>query len=220
MEGSETWRSRSGLADWIYRPLDNAGDGPRRTRLESAEDRRRWILALLAHLPALLGDFAHMGEVEVATLAKGERAFKGDLRKPDGATALLDFVGGAEAVVYMRVDLTLACLDRSHQPTELERGAMLWINFWLTDSGALDPKMEDPIYLRMQLNTDIYAPLSRGRARDNAILAALNAPRLAGFLERIERDVPAELLEIDAEDYPGMIGPRGFIGPVNLPRDA
>jgi len=67
---------------------------------------------------------------------------------------------------------------------------MLWIHFDLDESGVLDRKVEDPAYLSVQLNADIYAPLSHGQVRENAALAELNAPRLASFLERIERSLP------------------------------
>jgi hypothetical protein len=114
----------------------------------------------------------------------------------------------------------LTCLDRNLEPFEITRGAGFYVNFALTESGALNTAMEDPVYLRMVLYADPYAPVSRGPVKDNAVLAAINGPRLTAFLERIERDVPARLLEVDEEVYRGAVGPRGFLSPSTARRDA
>jgi hypothetical protein len=97
---------------------------------------------------------------------------------------------------------------------EVPDGADFRVNIHLTDSGALRPTTDEPVYLRLELNADIYAPRSIGEIKDNSLLAALNGPRLAGFLGRIEVDVPAELLEIHQDHHPpGTVGPRGFKAP-------
>lgn len=55
--------------------------------------------------------------------------------------------------------------------------------------------------------------MSWGQIRDNSKLAALNSPRLSEFLQRLEREVPANLMSIDADDYQGMIDGHGFFAP-------
>jgi hypothetical protein len=97
---------------------------------------------------------------------------------------------------------------------EVPEGAEFQVRIWFTDSEALDPTTDAPVYLRLKLNADVYAPRSIGDIKDNKLLAALNGPRLSGFLERIERDVPAQLLEIHQDHHPpGTVGPRGFKAP-------
>jgi hypothetical protein len=96
----------------------------------------------------------------------------------------------------------------------------LWINMWVDESGSLDLTMDAPVYLRFVLNADIYAYWSFGDVQDNAFLAAINGPRLTAFLERIERDVPAQLLGMDGERYEGLVGPKGFKAPPNTVKDA
>jgi hypothetical protein len=106
------------------------------------------------------------------------------------------------------------------EPFEVNLGAALWINMWVDESGSLDLKKDAPVYLRFVLNADIYAYQSFGDVQDNAFLAALNGPRLTSFLERIERDVPAQLLGMDGERYGGLVGPYGFKVPAEAFRDA
>lgn len=213
-----TWRWSSGLANWNYRPLSSGSGRESTNPPETSELRKRWLSGLLVRLPDLLGDFAFATKVEVATLSQGDGTCVLDLREPGASDALQAFLSRTEEVVGVTVDLTLRCEDQERRPFDLEHGALLWINIRLTESGTLDPASDAPIYLRVQLNVDIYAPKSWGWERDNTGLAARNGPRLAAFLERIERDVPAALLEIDAEDYRGMIGPRGFLSPAGAPR--
>lgn len=205
-----TWRSASGLASWIYRPRATVSGGPGGDSLASGEPRGRWISGVMAALPALLGGFARVTELEVSTRSKGEGALALEADGSDVLEQAREFIRQNDDVVEVCITLTLVCAGLDRRPIEIDRGALLWIDIDLDEDGRLGPTTDDPIRVRLQLNADIYAPLSWGDVRDNSALARLNAERLAGALERIERAIPAELIEIDAPDYPGMVGPRGF----------
>jgi hypothetical protein len=154
----------------------------------------------------------------VRAYARGKGECVIDWRSDEGSSALLAFWQQGTSL-GMEAKLDLTCLGRNLEPMEIPNGARLLINIWLTDSGALDSTTDAPVYLRLELNADIYAPWSLGEIQDNALLAALNGPRLANFLERIEKDAPAQLLEMDGERYGGMVGPRGFKVPGSGGRD-
>ncbi|MCY0989611.1 hypothetical protein OV203_20910 [Nannocystis sp. ILAH1] len=161
----------------------------------------------------MLGGFARATELEVSARSKGEGALVLEADEPGMLEQARDFIRQNDDVVEVCVTLTLVCAGLDLRPIEIDHGALLWIDIDLDENGRLDPATDDPIRLRLQLNTDIYAPLSWGDVRDNTALATLNADRLAGALERIERAIPAELIEIDAPDYPGLVDARGFRGP-------
>jgi hypothetical protein len=213
MSEDRVWRWNGGgtLVSWNYRPMARSDGRLIRLDMEAPEARRAWLRDLLARLPALLGDFAYATWSHVAAKGAGELACEVDWRAEDGPAKLLDFVGKTDAVYYVYADLTLTCRNSSLEPFEIERGGGLYVKFTLTDSGALNTAEEDPVYLRMVLYADPYAPLSRGPVKENRVLASINGPRLTAFLERIERDVPAQLLEVDEEVYRGAVGPRGFL---------
>lgn len=213
MAEDRVWRWDGGgvLVGWNYEPMARSDGGLVRLDLEAPDIRRAWLRGLLARLPALLGDFAYPTEANVAVQRMGEDACLIDWRTKDGPAELLDFVGKTDGVHYVHAGLTLTCLDRNLEPFEIARGAGLFVNFALTESGALNTAMEEPVYLRVVLRADPYAPISRGPVENNRALAAINGPRLTAFLERIERDVPARLIEIDEAVYRGAVGPRGFL---------
>jgi len=216
----DTWRQDWALAGWNYRPMARSDGRLIPVRMEVPEIRRRWLQRLFGQLSALTGDFGYPTKVEVSTLAKGEVSYAVDWRSQQGPADLMAFFEETNDIFEVIVTLNLTCLDRSLNPMELEEGATLWVNIRLNDSGELNVARENPVYIRVVLNADIYAPRALGKARDNSLLAALNGPRLAGFLERIERDVPAELFEIYDDQYRGMLGPRGFKAPPSAMNDA
>jgi hypothetical protein len=222
MASDRVWRWNGGgtLVGWNYRPMARSDGRLIPLDLGPPDVRRAWLRGFLARLPALLGDFAYAEEGNVAAWGVGEYACAIDWRTKDGPSALLDFVGKTDGVGYVYAALTLTCLDRNLEPFEITRGAGFYVNFTLTESGALNTAIEDPVYLRIVLYADPYAPISRGPVTDNAVLAAINGPRLTAFLERIERDVPAQLLEVDEEVYRGMVGPRGFLPAPSAGSDA
>lgn len=219
MNGGRTWRFDSGgLVGWNYRPMARSDGRLVRLDLEDPEIRTRWLCDLVSRLPALLAEFAYPTLVSVSTR---EREYACEIDWPDkeGPPALLAFLRQSETTtVHARLNLT--CLDRDVEPMEIAWGADFLVNIRLTDSGVLDPMMDAPVYLRFDLNADIYAPRSFGDLPDNALLAGINGPRLTAFLERIERDVPTQFLDMDGERYGGLVGPRGFTTPANAFRDA
>jgi hypothetical protein len=216
MSGDRVWTWDKGdvLVGWNYRPMRRSDGGLVRLDLEAPEARRAWLRGLLARLPALLGDFACPAKSNVAGLEINEDTHWFDWRSKEGPAELLDLVGKADGVVHVETGLTLTCLDRNLDPFEIERGGDIWVSFMLTEPGALNTAyFEDPVYLRVTLRADPYAPITRAPVddKDNRVLAAINGPRLTAFLERIERDVPAQLIEVDEEVYRGAVGPRGFL---------
>lgn len=220
MDDRRTWYSHWGLVGWNYRPMARSNGRLIRLDLEESETRRRWLCELVGRLPALVDDFGYLTEVSADT-PRLERACVVDWRNQEGRSALLSFLQQAPQVDGLDAVLNLTCLDRDLNPMEIPAGAYVRITIWLTDSGALDHRTDAPVYLRLGLNDDIYAPRSIGEIQNNTLLAALNGPRLAGILERIERDVPAELMAIDQDRHPpGTVGPRGFIAPPGVLKDA
>jgi hypothetical protein len=219
MDDGRTWWRHAALVGWNYRPMARSDGKLVPLELNDPQARRRWLCDLVDRLPALLGDFGSLTEVRVNALGKGEGACMIDWRNREGPPTLAAFLQ-RETIETVETHLNLTCLDRDLKPLEIEHGADLWIKIRLTESGALDHWTDAPVYLRLELNADIYAPQSLGEVRDNALLAALNGPRLTNFLERIESDVPAQLLEMDGERYGGLVGPRGFTAPANALKDA
>lgn len=224
MTEERVWRWNGGdvLVGWDYRPMARSDGGliPLNLNIEVPEVRRVWLRGLLARLPALLGDFAYATKSRVTAWGIGEDACVIDWRTKDGQATLLDFVGRTDAVHEVHITLTLTCLDRNLEPFEIEWGGGFIVNFRLTESGALNTARADPVYLNFVLYADPYAPRSRGPVKNDPVVAALNGPRLTAFLERIERDVPAQLLEIDEEVYQGAVGPHGFLPPPGASSDA
>jgi hypothetical protein len=217
MDDGKTWHWDSGwLVGWNYRPMARSDGRLVPLDLEDPATRRHWLSELVGRLPILLGDFAHVTEVKAR--GKGNSACMIDWRNNEGPPTLLGFLRQAEIwVVDAHLDLT--CVDRDLEPLKITNGAHFLIKVVLTESGALDTASDAPVYIRLELNADIYAPWSFGDVQDNALLARLNGPRLAGILERIESDVPAQLLDMDGESYGGLVGPRGFTAPPNAFRD-
>jgi hypothetical protein len=221
MGDAKTWRwTGENVPSWDLRPMARSAGRLIPLALEAEDVRSSWLVGFLTRFPALLGDFAYAAKTDVTAWQMGEDACVIDWRTKDGQAALLDFVRSNPRIYDVHTDLTLTCLDQGLEPIEIVRGAEFYVSFLLTESGALNTTREDPAYLRLALNADIYAPRSHGEIRDNTRLAALNGPRLTGFLQRIERDVPAQLLELDDEGYRGMIGPHGFLPPAGARNDA
>jgi hypothetical protein len=179
--------------------------------LREWDTRKRWLCDLVGRMPALLGDFAYLGRVRATSRGSGDDC-EINGRDQAGQTRLLEFLQQTEPIEVLAY-LELTCLDRNLEPFEINLGAELRINMRVDESGSLDLTMDAPVYIRLDLNADIYAYWSFGDVQDNAFLAALNGPRLTAFLERIERDVPAQFLDMDGERYSGLVGPRGFTAP-------
>lgn len=218
MGDAKTWLWDSPLVGWNYLPMIRSDGRLRPLDLQDTGVRRAWLCGLVSRLPELLGDFAHPDKVRVSTRDKGESACVIQWRDKESLSTLLAFLQQAE-VTLVHAYLDLDCLKEDLEPLVIPWGAELVINMWLDETGSLDLTSDAPVYLRFLLNADIYAPRSLGDIRDNAILAALNGPRLTAFLGRIERDVPAQFLDIDGESYGGLVGPRGFTAPPGVLQD-
>jgi hypothetical protein len=219
MGDGKTWRrDTGGLVGWSYRPMARSDGQLIPLDLREWDTRKRWLSDVVGRLPTLLGDFAHMGKVRASSRGDEDDCVI-DGRDQAGQARLLEFLQQTEPTC-VHAYLELTCLDRNLEPFEINLGATLWINMLVDESGSLYLKTDAPVYIRLDLNADIYAYWSFGDVQDNAFLAAINGPRLTAFLERIERDVPAQFLDMDGESYGGLVGPRGFTPPAGSFKDA
>ena len=189
-----TWRRKSGLASWDF-------------QLPGA-----YPAAVGAALAAL-GDFAQVRRVRLTTASGGEGART--LQSADVDVDVEVIVEALEQVPDLEdveVDLALLVVAPDNAPNKLVQSrlddATLWIT-WEGDDGV--EERGHPVRLLLSLDVDIYAARSRGDDRDNRAMAALNGPRLAGFLDRL-RAAGAVFFEVDAPSYPGA-GPTGFDAP-------
>jgi hypothetical protein len=220
-ERPKTWLYDSGgIVSWNYRPMARSDGRLIPLNLEAPDVRRDWLCGLIRRVPALLGDFAIPAEVDVTNHDSGESACVVDLRTKDGPSLLMDFLEKERKVRRVEMALDLTCLGEDLEPFLIRWGAEFWVRILLTDSGTLNATADAPVYLRIRLMADIYSPVTQADMDDNTFLARLNGPRLTHFLERIERDVPAQFLEMAGAHYNGMVGPRGFTAPDAAPEGA
>jgi hypothetical protein len=75
-----------------------------------------------------------------------------------------------------------------------------------------DGSEQERLVLEFAIHADIYSPVTRGQVRENARLAALNAPRLSEFLRNVREGTGGTISQIDAAYYPGLVNDHGFIG--------
>jgi hypothetical protein len=219
-ERSETWLFDSGgIVAWNFRPMARSDDRLTPLNLEAPDIRKDWLCGLIRRLPALLGDFATPAKVDVNVHGKGDSACVVDWRTKEGPSILMECLE-KEPVGMVDMALDLTCVGEDLEPFVIRGGALFWVKILLTESGDLNTTADAPVYLRVDLNADIYSPRTQTSVRDNTLLARLNGPRLTQFLERIQRDVPAQFLEMDGAHYNGMVGPRGFTAPDAAPVDA
>lgn len=188
LTGRMTWTVRPDLACWHF------GVGPR-DALQSldANSLDAWLDALILRCVNLAQDFAHPQDHRHA---------------PDLYRASSDgdaIVSERDGLSSRRVVLDLDCLDADGAPLIIERGAELRIRAWLRPDGALELRRMHPVELTLAVHTDIAAPLPARQP-----LARLNGPRLAGFLRRLETEVPAELYGIEAPGYERLAAACGF----------
>jgi hypothetical protein len=186
------WRTSEFLATWTWAfPSGALGD---------PAARARWLAEAVARALEALDGFAVAREATVCTAEDGEDAFAADLAA-DGAAALLSFLERTPDVETVELALALACSAPGGGELRVDDGAALVFDVELDTDGEL---ARDPLacQLRFALHVDLYSPESRGAAPDRA-LAALNGPRLRGFLERLERLLPLRFLELEASGYSG-----------------
>lgn len=187
---STTWRRKGGLARWRIRVPLPAEQTPRDTLVNLAI----WVVDQLE-------DFGQAAEASWTSATLGEDALVQDLgadpHATPGATSLAD-------PVSVSLCLNLFYTDPRVPALVLERAADLWLEID-ADAGAIG--------IVLFLDVDFYAWRSWGRDRDNHATAELNAPRLRGFLERLQRAPGASIEDVDAPDYPGQVDALGFHPP-------
>lgn len=187
---SETWRRKGGLARWrLSVPIPGE-----RTAREA-------LLSSVLDVVDLLGDFARPTEASWTSATLGEGADEQELgANPQRTLASTSIPDPTEVSLV----LSLLYADPVGPACELERAADLWLEF---DADAGE------VAIVLFLDVDLYAWRSWGRERDNRATAELNAPRLRGFLRRLQTQFGARIEEVDAPDYPGQVDELGFHPP-------
>lgn len=192
-----TWRVARNLASWHYAlPVPGV---PRFMLQGSYALRVRGLLSLC-------GDFGTPRVVRLRTRARGRdaRVFVLDDRKTfhDLANALT----GAEDLEDVEISLAVRYQDPAAAGEQvLPDGATVRLAL------ASERDEEVPwLRLRVTLHTDLHAPRTRAVDRDNATIARCNAPRLARFLGRLETELDAHLVDIDAPAYEDQVHRHGF----------
>jgi hypothetical protein len=176
----KTWRRKGGIASWTFSapPADPA---PVQTSFHAAM--------------RAIGDYAVVSRVSFDTRMTGEDTIVLD-GQPD--LAQVDEVFAAhDDISAVHLNLDLSCLDEGGDALTIRQGAALWIE-------VDDQPGARTVSVFFSLDVDIYAPRSWGVERDNARLAALNGPRLTGFLRRLRNELHADEIEVDAPDYEGV----------------
>jgi hypothetical protein len=195
MDGALSWTRRWGLATWTYGLLPAPGaeaDGLREP------EARRGLARTVEWLLGLLGDFATPAHVEVSTRSGGEDAFTGVFEQTP-PEALFAFLTARPEVSFVQLYLTLHCVDADPAPLVIPNGAALRLYISLDEGDRLAAGKAEPIELVLSLNVDVYSPQTTAVEPDKALLAALNGPRLTAFLLRLEDDLGARFLGLDAE---------------------
>lgn len=208
-----TWRRGSGLIDWTYNlSMPNSII----EKLTLPLYLRLWIVERIERLLKALDNFARVEDVAIATRTGGEETFAiQDWQGEPSQRQLIEKLKTIDDVVNLDLTLNLQCLTLSDRniPEELaiKSGGNISIFVELDDDGELDTTTPSPIWLNFGLDVDIYAPLSWGEQRDNTKLAQLNGSRLSAFLHRLEEDIPAKFLGLDAPDYPEIVTRYGCL---------
>lgn len=162
---------------------------------------------LFERLLVILDTFAQPIRIEGSTLHDGEDAFVTKL-----SSHAMTWLKSRADVTQLDINLALRCYDLTDSGevvTALLEDGHLTLFLSLTANGHLRSD-RNPIRLIITLDCDIYASLSWGADRDNRFLAAHNGPLLHNFLVRLERELPVELIAIEAPDYANRVGRHGF----------
>lgn len=193
-----TWRRKGSLASWDFQVLGVP---------ETEGELPRWYASTLLRVLGLLDGFAWPAEVRLTTASGGEDAWVVDMAEERGADRLAEILATVDDLEDVEISLTLLCRESSGSAGatgEIPDGATIWL--------TLEQDADDrasPLRLLFSLHVDIYAARTLGHERDNARLASLNAPRLEGFLTRLEA-LPAEFVDIDAPSYSDQVHAHGF----------
>ena len=211
---SQTWRRKGGLAMWNYDLWSSIAAEESIRLLRDIQQRKNWLAARVCRAIYALKGFARAEEVSIWTLSSGEDTHVMNLGTKGALAKLERILHCTSDITDVQFSLTLLVAALSPngevEEYEIDGGADLSFYIELDESGELDVSLEPPIWVTFSLDVDIYAPVSWGQIRDNSKLASLNHPRLSGFLQRLEHDLPAKLMSIDADNYQGMIDSHGF----------
>lgn len=187
---SETWRRKGGLARWRFSvPIPDGSTG------------REALISSVLDVVDLLGDFARPTEASWSSATLGEGAEEQEVGANPRTTLASTSIPDPTEV---SLSLSLFYTDPVGPACELGRAADLWLEL---DADAGE------VAIVLFLDVDLYAWRSWGRERDNRATAELNAPRLRGFLGRLQTQLGARVEEIDAPDYPGQVDGPGFHPP-------
>lgn len=173
-----------------------------RTRLDAPAERAPWLAEQVPILLETLQDFAYPHRVVIET-ATSQEAYEQIRPITEAKLRRLDqFLRRTTDVTVISIDLTLCCLqiaeDGEVEPIELLYDGELCLRIEQKADGTLEDA-PDAVGLLFYLWADIYAPIS-SVADDNRELAALNGPRLEGFLRRLQAALPLTLGEFEPSD--------------------
>ncbi|GAA5343904.1 hypothetical protein [Planifilum fimeticola] len=201
MSQSKVWRYTE--SSWIYRFI-----GYDINLLNQPENRRRWIIKVALTILDILQPFATIYEVEVGTLSEGEDAFVISGSDENYQEKLVRYLKNVDDVTEINFLLTLHCyeVEKDQKPQEIlfQPGGALYLFIELDETRRLksssDQSVNDPLWLSLNLDTDIYAPLIEKTNRSKKT-AQINSPILKGFLERLEKRLPLEKIHMSGPWY-------------------
>jgi hypothetical protein len=194
---ADTWRLKSGSASWDYELTDVGG------AMRSPSEA---YARLLERFLAVCQGFAVPTTVRLTTAREGEDTHVADVRDPDQRSELDAVMMARDDVEDVEISLTLVYEPATGGREEsVPGGATVWLSREASpDDGSASFR------LLVTLHADLYAFVSWGKQRDNAVLAGCNAPRLQRFLHRIEEELGGTLMDIDAPSYQGQVYQYGF----------
>jgi hypothetical protein len=180
-----TWIRQPGLAYWTFELPDRPGDSP---------DGQ-----LLAHLEAAMGaleGFASIRLAEWRTERAGEDAV---VERFDGGAAVARGGAGLRDIASILLELDVVCATPDGGLEAVEGAADL----------TIEREPDGPLTLTFDVNMDIFVAISWAENRDNGALAAVNAPRLNEFLERLRGATGSVLRAFDPSEYRGQYTETG-----------
>lgn len=179
--GFGTWQRGSALARWTYR-----------IPLAAGEPTAGGFVRSIDALERSAGGFGTVTEIELSTAERGDEAYV--FRNGESLDAVARAVTGPERVVQAAVTLDLAMRPAEGEPDVAIFGGM---TIWLVTFEDLVAVHE--LEMWVSLDVDFYARQSSALDSSNERLAALNAPRLAGFLRAVRDNLAARLIEIEGD---------------------
>lgn len=192
-----TWRIARDLACWHYAlPMPGVHG---QSLQGSYAFRVRGLLSLG-------GDFGTPRELRLSTRARGIDAWVFELDDRKALHDLGNVLTCVEDLEDAEISFTLHHEDPAVAGEQaLPEGATVWLTL-ASERGDDVPWLR----LRVVLHTDLHAARTWAVNRDNAAAAAHNAPRLERFLRRLESELDAHLVHIDAPSYEGQVYRHGF----------